>query len=42
MKIKIEIGNETLESISKQLNISIISVKRKKKAAITKLREFLK
>ena len=36
------IGNETLESISKQLNISIISVKRKKKAAITKLREFLK
>ncbi len=35
-------GNETLESISKRLNISIISVKRKKKAAISKLREFLK
>ena len=36
------IGNETLESISKRLNISIISVKRKKKAALLKLREYLK
>ncbi|MBQ1393773.1 MAG: hypothetical protein IIY81_09670 [Lachnospiraceae bacterium] len=35
-------GNEKLETISKRLNISIRSVKRKKKAALLKLREYLK
>ena len=36
------LGDETLEKISKRFNISLRSVKRKKKAALLKLREYLK
>ncbi len=35
-------GDDTLEKISKRFNISLRSVKRKKKAALLKLREYLK
>ena len=36
------IGKETLEVIAKRLNLSLASVKRKKKAALYKLKEYLK
>ncbi len=36
------IGKETLEAIANRLNLSLASVKRKKKAALYKLKEYLK